>query len=112
MSITKQWIIASMQSYPKTADDLTDVICIVDWRRSATTIVDEKEYYTDVYGALSVPAPDPADFVPYDQVTYDMVCGWLDAGLPVAEIDVNLDVALEQLINPSVVTLPLPFVNP
>jgi hypothetical protein len=36
----------------------------------------------------------------------------LDAGLPVDEIDANLDVQLENLINPPVVTLPLPFVNP
>lgn len=100
-----------MQTRPKD-DSLTDVVIIVDWRRSATTIVDEKEYYTDVYGALSVPAPNPQDFVPYDQVTYDMVCGWLDAGLDVEAIDLGLDVALENLINPPVITLPLPFQNP
>ena len=111
MSINHQWIISSMECYPQ-SDGLTDVVICINWRRSATTTVNDQEYYTDVYGAMSCSQPSSSDFTPYDQLTYDQVCGWLDAGLPVAEIDANLDVALENLINPPVVTLPLPFVNP
>ena len=108
---TYKWIISSMQTKPKD-DSLTDVVIIVDWRRSATTTVNDQEYYTDVYGAMACSQPSSSDFTPYDQLTYEQVCGWLDAGLPVAEIDAKLDVALENLINPPVVTLPLPFTNP
>ena len=108
---TYNWIISSMQTKPK-EDSLTDVVIIVDWRRSATTTVNDQEYYTDVYGAMTCSQPSSSDFTPYDQLTYEQVCGWLDACLPVTEIDANLDVALENLINPPVVTLPLPFVNP
>ena len=107
----KQWIISSMEIKPK-ENDLTDVVVVVNWRRSATTIADEKEYFTSVYGAMACQTPSATDFTAYPDLTYEQVCGWLDAGLPVDEIDANLDVQLENLINPPVVTLPLPFVNP
>ena len=104
---TYKWIISSMQTKPKDGS-LTDVVIVVDWRRGAT----KDDVYTDVYGTMSCPQPSDSDFTPYDQLTYDQVCSWLDAGLPVEELDANLDIALENIINPKVVTLPLPFVNP
>jgi len=107
----KQWIISSMETKPQ-EDGLTDVVVVVNWRRSATTIVDEKEYYTDVYGAMGCQTPSATDFTAYPDLTYEQVCSWLKSGLPVDEIDANLDVQLENLINPPVVTLPLPFTNP
>ena len=111
MANTYTWIISQMNCYPS-VDNLNDVIFCIHWRRSATTIVNEKEYYTDIYGAFTCEQPNPQDFTPYNDITYDQVCGWLNAGLPVAEMDASLDVALENLINPPVVTLPLPFENP
>jgi hypothetical protein len=112
MATVYAWVISSMDSYPKTADDLTDVICVVHWRRTATQVDGDKTYFADVYGTLSVPAPDPADFVPYDQVTEAMVEGWLDNGLDTVSLDANLDIQIENQINPPVVTLPLPWAQP
>lgn len=111
MAIVYNWVVSSMQEYPKTSDDLTDVVFIVNWRRTATEIVDDKTFYADTYGALSVPAPDPADFTPYPDLTFDQVCGWLDAGLDVTAIDAGLATQIEQQINPPVVTLPLPWAS-
>ncbi len=107
----KQWIISSMETKPQ-EDSLTDVVVVVNWRRSATTIVDEKEYYTDVYGAMACQTPSATDFTAYPDLTYEQVCSWLESGLPTSEIDANLDVQLENLINPPVVTLPLPWQTP
>lgn len=109
MNINYNWVVSSMQEYPKTADGLTDVVCIVHWRRVATAIVDEKTYTADCYSTLSVPAPSPEDFTPYPDLTFEQVCGWLEAGLDTEAIDVSLATQIEQQINPPIISLPLPW---
>lgn len=111
MAIVYNWVVAAMEEYPKTSDDLTDVVFIVHWRRNATAVVDDKTYFADTYGALNVPAPSPEDFTPYPDLTFDQVCGWLDAGLDVITIDVGLEIQIENQINPPVVSLPLPWIT-
>ena len=76
MANTYAWIISQMNCYPS-VDNLNDVIFCIHWRRSATTIVNEKEYYTDIYGAFTCEQPNPQDFTPYNDITYDQVCSWL-----------------------------------
>jgi hypothetical protein len=110
--INYKWIISSLDSYPKNAEGLTDVICLVHWRYQAEQVQDDKTYFAEVYGASSVPSPDPADFVPYEEVTYEMVCGWLESILIVESLNENLDSQIADQINPKIVTLPLPFSNP
>lgn len=109
MAIVYNWVISSMQEYPTTPDNLDDVVFVVNWRRSATEIVGDKTYYTDVYGSLGVPAPDPDDFTPYPDLTFDQVCGWLEAGLDTAALDAGLTQQIENQINPPVISLPLPW---
>jgi len=107
-----KWVISALDSYPKTADELTDVICVIHWRYQAEQVQDDKTYFAEVYGASSVPAPDPADFVPYEEVTYEMVCGWLESILDIQSLNANLDSQIADQITPKIVTLPLPFSNP
>jgi hypothetical protein len=112
MATTYKWVVSSLDSYPKDAEGLTDVICVIHWRYQAEQVENDKTYFAEVYGTLSVASPDPADFVPYDQVTYEMVCGWLEAGLDQVSLDENLDSQIADQINPKVISLPLPFSNP
>ena len=107
-----KWVISALDSYPKIADDLTDVICVIHWRYQAEQVQDDKTYFAEVYGASSVPSPDPADFVPYEEVTYEMVCGWLESILDVDSLNANVDSQIADQITPKIVTLPLPFSNP
>ena len=110
--INYKWIISSLDSYPKNAEGLTDVICLVHWRYQAEQVQNDKTYFAEVYGASSVPSPDPADFVPYEEVTYEMVCGWLESILDVESLNANLDSQIADQITPKIITLPLPFNNP
>ena len=112
MATIYSWVISSMIEYPTTPDNLTDVVFQVNWRRNATEVVGEQTYFTDTFGALSVPAPEPADFIPYADLTEDDVIGWLDAGLDVAAIDAGLQQQIDLLINPTQVSLPLPWTTP
>ena len=107
----KQWYISQLECKPQDGD-LTDFVVVVHWRRNATEVVNEKEYFASVYGTQGFSAEDVTDFIPYDQLTYEIVCGWLDNSIDVAALDLNLDAQIENQVNPPVVTLPLPFQNP
>ena len=51
------------------------------------------------------------DFIPYEDLTKDQVCGWLESTLDVDAMEESLDKQLELLINPVNVVLPPPFEN-
>jgi hypothetical protein len=59
-----------------------------------------------------VPAPSAEDFTPYADLTFEQVCGWLEDGLDVEATDASLATQIENLINPPVVSLPLPWLTP
>lgn len=110
MAINYYWIISAMDTKPS-EDGLTDVVQTVHWRRDASFEQDGKTYIGDVYGAMTCTPPDPMAFVPYDELTFDDVCGWLEANLDVASLDVSLAAQIENQINPPIVQLPLPWIT-
>ena len=107
MATTYYWVIDSMETAPS-EDGLTDVVKVVNWRRFASF----GEILVNVYGSMACQTPSSIDFTAYPNLTYDQVCSWLDAGLDVQALDLNLDGQIENIINPPVVVLPLPFTNP
>lgn len=107
----KQWYINAMDCKPQDGD-LTDFVVVVHWTRNAKETINDVEYFASVYGTQSFSAADVTDFIPYDQLTYEIVCGWLDSTIDVAALDLNLDQQIENQVNPPIVTPPLPFVNP
>lgn len=108
MATNYYWIISAMDTAPS-EDGLTDVVKTVHWRRDAELVDGDKTYFGDVYGALGCAAPDPMAYVPYDQLTFDDVCAWLESGLDVASLDASLDAQIENQINPPIVQLKLPW---
>ena len=107
MATTYYWVIDSMETAPS-EDGLTDVVKVVNWRRFASF----GEILVNVYGSMSCQTPSSTDFTAYPDLTYNQVCSWLDAGLDVPALDLNLDGQIENIINPPIVVSPLPFVNP
>ena len=106
-----KWVISSMDEYP-TSEGLSDVVFAIHWRRQATEVDGDKSYFADIYSVLSVSAPDPSSFVPYDQLTEEMVENWLNSGLQVDVIDASLAAQIEEQKNPKVISLPLPWAQP
>ena len=104
---TYQWVINQMDTKPS-EDGLTDVVVIVHYTRTAH----DGEIFVSSYGTMGCSTPSATDFTAYPDLTYDQVCGWLDSGLDVQAIDLGLDQQIENIINPPVVVLPLPFTNP
>lgn len=107
MATNYYWVINSMATAPS-EDGLTDVVKIVYWTRFASF----GEILVNVYGSMNCETPSSTDFTAYPELTYNQVCSWLDAGLDVPALDLNLDAQIENIINPPVVVLPLPFTNP
>lgn len=104
---TYNWVINQMDTKPS-EDGLTDVVVTVHWTRVAT----EGEITVSSYGTMGCQTPSATDFTAYPDLTFEQVCGWLYAGLDVEAIDLGLDQQIENIINPPVVVLPLPFENP
>ena len=107
----KQWYINAMDCKPQDGD-LTDFVVVVHWNRNAKETIKDKEYFASVYGTQSFSSADVTDFIPYEELTYEEVCGWLDGTIDVAALDLNLDQQIENQVNPPIVTPPLPFTNP
>lgn len=88
----------------KSLDGNVDVVVTVNAYRSISDGTNSTK--TPVCLGLTPPAEG---FIPYQELTQEDVEGWLDAGLPVDEIDAQLVVQLDDIINPKTVVLPNPF---
>ena len=108
---TYQWVINQMDTKP-TEDGLTDVVVTIHWTRTAEQFVGEEAILVSSYGTMGCETPSSTDFTTYPDLTYEQVCGWLDVGLNVTAIDLGLDQQIENIINPPVIVLPLPWATP
>ena len=105
--INYKWIIVKMDTAPS-QETLHDVVKRVHYRYEGT----DEQYFADIYGVLSCETPSVTDFTAYEDLTYEQVCLWLEAGLNVEAMNENLATQIENLKNPPIVNLPLPFSNP
>lgn len=107
MATTFFWTIAQMDCVPK-AGDLPDYVVTVHWRYGIT----DGTISTDIYGAQAFSAdPEQPNFTPYEDLTFDQVVGWLEGVLDVPAMQASLTQAYDNLINPPIVVLPLPWEN-
>jgi hypothetical protein len=109
MATTFAWVINQMDTKPQ-EDGLMDVVVTVHWTRTAEQFVGGEPINVSSYGTMGCTTPSATDFTAYPDLTYDQVCGWLNAGLPVAEIDLSLQSQIDNIINPPIIVLPLPWV--
>jgi len=109
MDIVFNWAIPSMDEVKEAPDGLQDVVVNVYWRRTATCVIDEKIYTSSTYGCLAVSQPTTEGFIPYEDLTFEDVCGWLDAGLSVESLDQSLEINIQNQIDPPIISLPLPW---
>ncbi len=105
--MTFSWVISQLDSIPS-LDGMDKVISVIHYRAQKQ----HEDFTADTYGALSVDAPHEASFTPYDEVTKEMVEGWLEAGLDTEAIEANLDAQIENFLNPPIVAYPLPWSDP
>jgi hypothetical protein len=110
MANVYNWIIPENGLVTKPKDGtLLDVVIKVNWRRKATFVDGDKTYTSDMCGVYDCPSPSGTDFTAYPDLTEADVCSWLDVGLDVTAINAQLDLYIEEQVNPPIVILPNPW---
>jgi hypothetical protein len=104
-----EWTVSAMDC-KVSEDNLSDVVFNVHWRCFATEVDGDKTYSASVYSTCSVPGPNPASFVPYDQLTQAEVLNWIWAnGVNKDATEAAVQQQIELQKHPVVVSPPLPW---
>lgn len=110
MANTYTWTATQLIGYPQ-YDGHTDAITTVFY----TVVADDGSGHTASISSIQQTPIDPAaPYIPYNNLTNDIVIGWVQNNLGengVASITANLDAQIEAQINPPVVpqSFPLPW---
>lgn len=98
MANTYNWIISALDAKIKD-DNLENVIYNIHWRYYASNGEVEPITATRI-GVLNVKYKEGNPFIPYDDLTKNEVIAWLDAGLDVDNLKIQLDKDIELQKNP------------
>jgi hypothetical protein len=107
MATTYSWVIAGLECYPEHEGE-ANVVCTVHWRRQAT----DGTHMADVYGSQALTLDPDAEFVTFDDLTPAIVEDWLEKAMGeerVVALDDALDKQIANIINPPIVSQPLPW---
>jgi hypothetical protein len=115
MSATINWVIEWMSTTPTTATPPETVIT-AGWRCNGVQVEGSgdtaKTYNASVYSTCSF-APPEGTFTPYADLTQEQVLGWCWAnGVDKDATETAVGNQLANLVNPPVMTPPLPWNTP
>ena len=103
--MTPVWIVEWMQTTPTSANP-SEAVLQVGWRCNGQ----DGDYSGSVYSTCTLPAADPASFVPYADLTQDQVLGWIWAnGVNQAATEAAVAQQIEMQKNPPTIQPELPW---
>jgi hypothetical protein len=106
-----KWIINQMDCYP-TEDGDVDVVFTVHYGCKDEEVVGEETYTGYVYGSVGVTHDAEGEFIPYAQLTEEVVVGWVKEALgeeTVAATEAAVLQQIEDQKNPKVISPALPW---
>ena len=95
MTTTTTWSIAQLERH--TADGIV-------YTAHYTVDANDGTYSAGAYGSLGLEQPDPNNIIPYANLTPEIVIGWVQDKLNVAEIEAALQAQLDEQHAPSKAT--------
>jgi hypothetical protein len=107
MAITYKWVINKLSTAPREGD-LLDVVKTVSWVYQGI----EGDIIVYQQGNYDCVTPSDTDFTAYPDLTFDQVCGWLEAAFNMPALQENINTQIYNIINPPIVVLPLPWETP
>ena len=112
MSATITWQVNQMSCYPEFEGE-TDVVFRVIWTCNGSEVANGQTYQTYINNSVQVTLTQGSAFTPYAQLTQEQVLGWVWAsGVDQSATEAAVQAQLNALINPPVVTPPLPWATP
>lgn len=106
MSVTYAWEFSTFEKAPA-LDGLVDVVKVIHWRLYA----EDGQYKTSVYGTVVLAAPNPDNFVAYEDITKQWAIDAVSAVVDVPATEASLASVIECQKNPPVVSVAPPFQN-
>lgn len=109
--MTTEWIIKKLE-YKVSENGLTNVVHKIQWTIKGVDTINGIEYSAEVYGPVILSEPAIETFVPFEQVTKEMVISWIETVLgatQIAELEARLSQIIQEKAAPSVVTIVNPF---
>jgi hypothetical protein len=101
MTTTTTWNIANLERH--TADGIV-------YTAHYTVDANDGTYSAGAYGSIGLEQPDPDNVIPYASLTPEIVIGWVQDKLNVAEIEAALQAQLDEKHAPSK-AVGLPWAN-
>jgi hypothetical protein len=109
MTIEKTWRIEQLTTKP-TIDGNQDVVVMASWR----IIGLDGTHTASVYGssAFTSPTPGSTEYIPYSELTEDIIIQWVKASLGeamVTDLEASVDSQIADQVTPKQQNLPLPW---
>ena len=104
---TYTWNITQLDCYPN-AEGQTNLVFNVHWNVTAT----DGTNTTNVYGVQPLTYVAGSQFTPFANLTQAEVIGWIQSAMgneQITAIQTNLDIKINELANPTVITPKLPW---
>ena len=114
MAATYFWTINPLEAYP-TASGESDVVFTAHWQLHATEEVSGSTYTAQSIGTQGVTYTSGSSFVPFEELTLELVQGWVENSMGTGSVDnmkTSLATQIANQINPPVVTLQSPWLTP
>lgn len=108
MANTYSWIIEGLGCSPE-LDGKTDVVVVIHWKRQVS---DDQGHSSCIFGVQEVTLNPDSPFTPYEDLTEAKVIEWLEASFGEENLAIQkatLDAQLEEVVNPPIVKLALPW---
>lgn len=106
--ITFNWRIEALE-YAISENKLKQVIKSVSWVLFGEMKTDGDPIVQAVTGVQQIEMPKPEDFIPYDQVTEQIIIGWLEELLPVDSLKKSIEASINEVLKPKTITVRNPF---
>jgi len=107
--MTTTWSIDWLQAATQEINGFTEVVLSAGWRCTGV----DGEFSASAYGSVTFPQPEEGgSYTPYADLTEEQVLGWVwENGVDKDATEASVAGQVEALVNPSVITPPLPWGN-